>query len=132
MAPQAWQLLVDCGASPRAALFVSPSARLARVPWGLLAMPDGDGHRLMELADVLMAAPSDIIHSSPTPAGREENPRPPPPLFFGPPGPGPPPPPPGRSFSSTGGRGPTARAGPCVDVPAVRRHNPRGQNLLRG
>jgi hypothetical protein len=72
MAPQAWQLLVDCVASPRAALFVSPSARLARVPWGLLAMPDGDGHRLMELADVLMAAPSNIIHSSRTPAGWDD------------------------------------------------------------
>ena len=35
---EAWQLLSDCVASPRAALFVSPSARLARVPWGLLAM----------------------------------------------------------------------------------------------
>jgi hypothetical protein len=34
-----WQLLAECVASPRAALFVSPSARLARVPWGLLAMP---------------------------------------------------------------------------------------------
>ena len=40
LAPEAWQLLTDCVASPRAALFVSPSARLARVPWGLLAMPE--------------------------------------------------------------------------------------------
>jgi hypothetical protein len=35
----AWQLLLDVVASPRAVLFVSPSARLARVPWGLLALP---------------------------------------------------------------------------------------------
>jgi hypothetical protein len=35
----AWQLLLDCVSSPRAVLFVSPSARLARVPWGLLALP---------------------------------------------------------------------------------------------
>jgi CHAT domain len=35
----AWRLLVEHTASPRAVLFVSPSARLARVPWGLLAMP---------------------------------------------------------------------------------------------
>ncbi len=35
IAARAWQLLTDCVASPRAALFVSPSARLARVPWGL-------------------------------------------------------------------------------------------------
>lgn len=63
LAPDAWQLLVDCVTSPRAALFVSPSARLARVPWGLLAMPNEDGFRLMELADVLMAAPSNIANS---------------------------------------------------------------------
>ena len=30
LAPEAWQLLTDCVASPRAALFVSPSARLPR------------------------------------------------------------------------------------------------------
>src|SRR5260221_347713 len=34
-----WQLLAECVASPRAVLFVSPSARLSRVPWGLLAVP---------------------------------------------------------------------------------------------
>ncbi len=68
LAPAAWQLLTDCVASPRAALFVSPSARLARVPWGLLAMPGDDGYRLMELADVLMAAPSNIVHAARTPA----------------------------------------------------------------
>jgi CHAT domain len=34
-----WQLLAECVASPRPVLFVSPSARLARVPWGLLAVP---------------------------------------------------------------------------------------------
>lgn len=66
LAPAAWQLLTDCVASPRAALFVSPSARLARVPWGLLAMPNDDGYRLMELADVLMAAPSNIVNSART------------------------------------------------------------------
>jgi hypothetical protein len=66
LAPEAWQLLIDCVASPRAALFVSPSARLARVPWGLLAMPNDDGFRLMELADVLMAAPSNIVNSART------------------------------------------------------------------
>jgi hypothetical protein len=100
-----WQLLSECAASPRAVLFVSPSARLARVPWGLLAVPKSgpskeelvrarqdaitasgrvaaqipwqladineltDGHRLMELVDVLMAAPQNIVHSSRTPAG---------------------------------------------------------------
>ena len=69
IAPAAWQLLVDCVASPRAALFVSPSARLARVPWGLVAMPGDDGHRLIELVDVLMAAPPNIVHSRRAPAG---------------------------------------------------------------
>lgn len=93
-----WQLLTECVASPRPVLFVSPSARLARVPWGLLAVPKSgpskeelvrarqeaitasgrvaaripwqltdinehtDGHRLMELVDVLMAVPQNIVH----------------------------------------------------------------------
>jgi CHAT domain len=108
-----WQLLQECMGSPRAVLFVSPSARLARVPWGLLAMPKSgpskeelvrarqeaitasgrvaaqipwqladinehtDGHRLMELVDVLMAVPPNIVHSPRTPAGwdsRRDNP----------------------------------------------------------
>jgi CHAT domain len=100
-----WQLLMECMATPRAVLFVSPSARLARIPWGLLAVPKSgpskeelvrarqdaitrsgrvaaqipwqlgdirdhtDGHRLMELVDVLMAVPPNIVHSPRTPAG---------------------------------------------------------------
>jgi CHAT domain len=67
VAPAAWRLLLECVASPRATLFVSPSARLARVPWGLLAMPGDDKFRLMELVDVLMAAPSNIVNSARTP-----------------------------------------------------------------
>lgn len=99
-----WQLLTECVADPRAVLFVSPSARLARVPWGLLAVPKSgpskeelvrarqdaitasgrkaaqipwqladindhtDGHRLLELVDVLMAVPQNIVHSPRTPA----------------------------------------------------------------
>ncbi len=102
-----WQLLLECLASPRAVLFVSPSARLARVPWGLLAVPTSgptaeelvraraeaytaftktgvtpaqipwqladirehtDGYRLMELVDVLMAVPQNIVHSPRSPA----------------------------------------------------------------
>lgn len=94
-----WQLLMECLTSPRAVLFVSPSARLARVPWGLLAVPKlvpsleelvrarnealspagpaparirwqlddigayTDGFRLIELVDVLMAVPPNIVHS---------------------------------------------------------------------
>ena len=100
-----WELLTECAASPRAVLFVSPSARLARIPWGLLAVPKSgpskeelvrarqdaitrsgrvaaripwqltdinertDGHRLMELVDVLMAVPANIVHSPRAPAG---------------------------------------------------------------
>ena len=67
LAAPAWQLLTDCVASPRAALFVSPSARLARVPWAALAMPGDDGCRLIELVDVLMAAPPNIVNASRTP-----------------------------------------------------------------
>jgi CHAT domain len=102
--PPRWQLLIDCAASPRPVLFVSPSARLARVPWGLLALPKSgptaeelvraraeaitlsgvapaqipwqiadisehtDGYRLMELVDVLMAVPQNIVHAPRTPA----------------------------------------------------------------
>jgi hypothetical protein len=100
-----WQLLAECVTSPRAALFISPSTRLARVPWGLLAIPQSgpskeelvrarqdaitasgrgaaqipwqldnineltDGRRLMELVDVLMAVPPNIVHSSRTSTG---------------------------------------------------------------
>lgn len=100
-----WQLLAECVASPRAVLFVSPSARLARVPWGLLAIPKSgpskeelvrarqdaitasgrsaaqipwqladikehtNGYRLIELVDVLMAVPPNIVHSPRTSAG---------------------------------------------------------------
>jgi hypothetical protein len=84
LAPAAWQLLTECVASPRAALFVSPSARLARVPWGLLAMPGDDGHRLMELADVLMAAPSNIVHATRTPADWDDRRNSPPLLILDP------------------------------------------------
>ena len=60
---EAWKLLFDCVSSPRPALFVTPSPRLGRVPWGQLAMPGRDGFRLMELADVLMSVPPNIVHS---------------------------------------------------------------------
>ncbi len=100
-----WDLLMECVSADRAVLFVAPSARLAGVPWGLLAVPitgptreelvraraaamtpsgpeparipwqlddlsgRTEGYRLMELVDVLMAAPPNIVHSprSPTP-----------------------------------------------------------------
>jgi hypothetical protein len=104
IAAPGWQLLTDCVAAPRAVLFVSPSARLASVPWGLLALPTSgpsayelvraraeastpsgpaparipwqladigshtEGYRLMELVDVLMAVPPNIVHSPRAPA----------------------------------------------------------------
>lgn len=94
-----WRLLAECAASPRAVLFVTPSARLARVPWGLLAVPTSgpsaeelvrarrdaitavgraaavipwrlgdigartDGFRLIDVVDVLMAVPPNIVHA---------------------------------------------------------------------
>ncbi|WP_273735542.1 CHAT domain-containing protein [Mycolicibacterium septicum] len=63
-----WQLLADCVADVRPVLFVTPSPRLGRVPWGQLAMPGPDGFRLMELLDVLMAVPPNIVHAPRTPA----------------------------------------------------------------
>ena len=71
IAASAWQLLTDTVASPRAALFISPSARLARVPWSALAMPGDDGFRLIELVDVLMAAPPNIVNASRIPVDWE-------------------------------------------------------------
>lgn len=95
----AWQLLLEIVSAPMAVLFVSPSTRLARVPWGLLAMPTvrpvkdelvrarvaaitqegptaaripwpaGDvgtmteGCRLMELVEVFMALPANIVNA---------------------------------------------------------------------
>jgi hypothetical protein len=59
----AWRLLVARVSTPRAVLFVSPTARLARVPWGLLALPAAlaaEAYRLLELVDVLMAIPPNI------------------------------------------------------------------------
>ncbi|KUI34186.1 hypothetical protein AU197_05845 [Mycobacterium sp. IS-1590] len=68
IAPAAWQLLVEHAASPRATLFVSPSARLARMPWGLLAAPHDEATRLMELVEVMMAVPPNIVNSPRAPA----------------------------------------------------------------
>ncbi|MGH3641255.1 MAG: CHAT domain-containing protein [Mycobacterium sp.] len=64
---EGWTLLADCVAAPRATLFITPSPKLARVPWGQLVMPDRHHFRLMELADVLMAVPPNIVHA-PRPA----------------------------------------------------------------
>jgi hypothetical protein len=62
---EAWDLLRQYTGDPELpVLFVSPSARLSRVPWGLLAQPSGtDGQRLIELADVLLAVPPNIANA---------------------------------------------------------------------
>jgi len=57
-----WQLIAEHARPPRPALFVAPTARLATVPWPVLAMP-GDRRRLLELTDILMAAPPNIANS---------------------------------------------------------------------
>lgn len=112
----AWQLIADAQprgsatretdgtAEPRPVLYVSPSARLARIPWGALAVPLAgpspeelvtarkdamtfrgtnaaripwqfadidsvtEGLRLMELVDVVMAVPPNIVHAPRVPA----------------------------------------------------------------
>lgn len=68
VAPEGWKLLSECVTSPRAVLFVTPSPKLARVPWGQLAMPGPDDYRLMELVDVLMSVPPNIVHAPRHPA----------------------------------------------------------------
>lgn len=61
----AWQLLADCAADPRPLLYISPSARLARIPWGLVAVPLTGPSR-----DELIAARADAITTRGTRAAR--------------------------------------------------------------
>lgn len=62
LSEQAWSLLLD--SAPDGVLFISPSARLGRVPWGSLAVPGGDDvRRLVELVDLLMAIPPNIVNA---------------------------------------------------------------------
>ncbi|WP_207840280.1 CHAT domain-containing protein [Williamsia soli] len=88
---QAWTLLSECVADPRPMLFVTPTARLAQTPFAMLAVPTAlslanglvdttpaefsggqelpdlpeltDGYRLMEIADVVMAPPANIVRA---------------------------------------------------------------------
>lgn len=60
LSDEAWALLQPTDEVP--ALFVSPSVRLSRVPWGLLAVP-GNDLRLIELADVFLAVPPNVVNS---------------------------------------------------------------------
>ncbi len=61
----AWQLLADCAAGPRPLLYISPSARLARIPWGLVAVPLTGPSR-----EELIAARADAITTRGTRAAR--------------------------------------------------------------
>ncbi|TRW83343.1 CHAT domain-containing protein [Mycolicibacterium sp. 018/SC-01/001] len=63
----AWRLLAAHAAVTDAVLFAAPAARLAQVPWSILAMP-GDGRRLIELVDILLAAPPNIANAARRPA----------------------------------------------------------------
>ncbi|PRC49129.1 CHAT domain-containing protein, partial [Mycobacterium sp. ITM-2017-0098] len=67
-----WQLIADASGEPLPALFVAPTARLAQVPWSLLAVPGDTGRRLIELADILVPAPPNIANSPRTPARWDE------------------------------------------------------------
>lgn len=62
---EAWDLVRQCATEQELpVLFVSPSARLARVPWGLLTQPTAsDDGRLIELADLLLAVPPNIANA---------------------------------------------------------------------
>ncbi len=62
-----WELIAASAGDELPTLFVTPAARLAQVPWSLLSAP-GDQRRLIELADVLMAAPANIANSARTPS----------------------------------------------------------------
>jgi hypothetical protein len=62
-----WRLLVDTVNRPdaRAALHISPSPMVARVPFALAAAPDGA--RLIELVDVATVAPTHAVQRAPRP-----------------------------------------------------------------
>ncbi|MBA4022196.1 MAG: CHAT domain-containing protein [Gordonia sp.] len=91
LSEEAWALLSECVADPRPTLFVTPTARLAQTPFAMLAVPTAspvtngsvetapaesgvgpglpdiaeltDGYRLMEIADVVMAPPVNIVRA---------------------------------------------------------------------
>lgn len=70
--PAGWQLITETGGEPYPVLFVAPTTRLAQVPWSLLAVPGGTGRRLIELVDILVAVPPNIVNAPRTPARWDE------------------------------------------------------------
>jgi len=67
-----WQLIADSAGETRPVVFVAPTTKLAQVPWSLLAMPGDTARRLIELADILVAAPPNIANSPRKPASWDE------------------------------------------------------------
>jgi hypothetical protein len=65
IAADGWRLLGECAADPRAVLFVAPSARLASVPWALLAVPASG-----PTAEELLRARAEAVTTSGTVAAR--------------------------------------------------------------
>lgn len=68
----AWRLIAESATEPCAALFIAPTTRLAQVPWSLLALPSHPDRRLIELADILVAAPPNIANAPRRPAPWDE------------------------------------------------------------
>ncbi|UXA20390.1 CHAT domain-containing protein [Mycobacterium sp. SMC-4] len=68
----AWELIIRQSAARHCTLFVGPTGRLAQVPWALLADPRDGNRRLLDLADVLIAAPPNIANAVRTPARWEQ------------------------------------------------------------
>lgn len=69
---EAWELIIGQSAARHCTLFVGPTGRLAQVPWALLADPGDGNRRLLDLADILMAAPANIANAVRTPARWEQ------------------------------------------------------------
>jgi hypothetical protein len=101
---QAWSLLLECVATIRPVLYLTPTARLAHIPFAMLALPSvfptadqlvraragavlstgevlarlpweaddvdsyTEGYRLMELVDLVMSPPANIVHAPRQPA----------------------------------------------------------------
>lgn len=67
-----WDLISRESTTQYPALFVAPTARLAQVPWALLAVPGDGTRRLLELSDIFVAAPPNIANAARTPAQWDE------------------------------------------------------------
>ncbi|ETD33620.1 hypothetical protein W823_06855 [Williamsia sp. D3] len=120
LSQQAWSLLLECVAAVRPVLHLTPTARLAQIPFALLALPSvyptadqlvrakagavsatgevlarlpwkaddltayTEGYRLMELVDLVMSPPANIVNAPRRPARWEERRTSPPVLILDP------------------------------------------------